>query len=115
MVAENTFRPPWFHRNLMNEFMGLIQGAYDAKAEGFVPGGASLHNCMSAHGPDNATTTAAIAADLKPHKIDDTMAFMFETSRVLRPSHYALECPQLQRDYDACWAGMAKTFDKGRI
>jgi homogentisate 1,2-dioxygenase len=115
MVGENTFRPPWFHRNLMNEFMGLIQGAYDAKAEGFAPGGASLHNCMSAHGPDNATTTAAIAADLKPHKIDNTMAFMFETSRVLRPSQYALECPQLQNDYDACWAGMAKTFDKGRI
>lgn len=115
MVAESTFRPPWFHRNLMNEFMGLIQGAYDAKAEGFAPGGASLHNCMSAHGPDNATTTAAIAADLKPHKIDNTMAFMFETSRVLRPSQYALECPQLQSDYDACWAGMAKTFDKGRI
>ncbi|MNQ83230.1 Homogentisate 1,2-dioxygenase [compost metagenome] len=115
MVAESTFRPPWFHRNLMNEFMGLIQGVYDAKAEGFMPGGASLHNCMSAHGPDNATTTAAIAADLKPHKIDNTMAFMFETSRVLRPSQYALECPQLQNDYDACWAGMAKTFDKGRI
>ncbi|AYF87798.1 homogentisate 1,2-dioxygenase [Pseudomonas sp. DY-1] len=115
MVAEKTFRPPWFHRNLMNEFMGLIQGAYDAKAEGFSPGGASLHNCMSAHGPDNATTTGAIAADLKPHKIDNTMAFMFETSRVLRPSQYALECPQLQSDYDACWAGMAKTFDKGRI
>ncbi|MDE3735267.1 homogentisate 1,2-dioxygenase [Pseudomonas resinovorans] len=115
MVAEKTFRPPWFHRNLMNEFMGLIQGAYDAKAEGFAPGGASLHNCMSAHGPDNATTTTAIAADLKPHKIDNTMAFMFETSRVLRPSQYALECPQLQSDYDACWAGMAKTFDKGRI
>ncbi|WP_044870497.1 homogentisate 1,2-dioxygenase [Pseudomonas sp. LFM046] len=115
MVAENTFRPPWFHRNLMNEFMGLIQGAYDAKAEGFAPGGASLHNCMSAHGPDNATTTTAIAVDLKPHKIDNTMAFMFETSRVLRPSQYALECPQLQSDYDACWAGMAKTFDKGRI
>ncbi|BAN49858.1 homogentisate 1,2-dioxygenase [Metapseudomonas resinovorans] len=115
MVAEKTFRPPWFHRNLMNEFMGLIQGAYDAKAEGFSPGGASLHNCMSAHGPDNATTTTAIAADLKPHKIDNTMAFMFETSRVLRPSQYALECPQLQADYDACWAGMAKTFDKGRI
>ncbi|UCO96829.1 homogentisate 1,2-dioxygenase [Metapseudomonas lalkuanensis] len=115
MVAESTFRPPWFHRNLMNEFMGLIQGAYDAKAEGFAPGGASLHNCMSAHGPDNATTTAAIAADLKPHKIDNTMAFMFETSRVLRPSQFALECPQLQSDYDACWAGMAKTFDKGRI
>ncbi|MBB4864783.1 homogentisate 1,2-dioxygenase [Pseudomonas nitritireducens] len=111
MVAESTFRPPWFHRNLMNEFMGLIQGVYDAKADGFVPGGASLHNCMSAHGPDNATTRQAIAADLKPHKIDQTMAFMFETGRVLRPSRFALDCPQLQRDYDSCWNGMQKTFD----
>jgi homogentisate 1,2-dioxygenase len=110
MVAESTFRPPWFHRNLMNEFMGLIQGVYDAKAEGFVPGGASLHNCMSAHGPDNATTAQAIAAELKPHRIDNTMAFMFESGQVLRPTQYALECPQLQKDYDSCWAGMAKTF-----
>ncbi|MBN0609839.1 homogentisate 1,2-dioxygenase, partial [Pseudomonas aeruginosa] len=69
MVAENTFRPPWFHRNLMNEFMGLIQGAYDAKAGGFVPGGASLHSCMSAHGPDAESCDKAIAADLKPHRI----------------------------------------------
>jgi len=110
MVAENTFRPPWFHRNLMNEFMGLIDGAYDAKAEGFMPGGVSLHNCMSAHGPDNATAEKAMAADLKPHKIEQTMAFMFETGKVLRPSRHALECPQLQSDYDACWKGIARTF-----
>lgn len=110
MVAENTFRPPWFHRNLMNEFMGLIDGAYDAKAEGFMPGGASLHNCMSAHGPDNATAEKAIAAELAPHKIDHTMAFMFETGNVLRPSRHALDCGQLQTDYDACWNGMARTF-----
>jgi len=112
MVAENTFRPPWFHRNLMNEFMGLIDGAYDAKAEGFMPGGASLHNCMSAHGPDNATAEKAVAAPLQPHKIENTMAFMFETGKVLRPSQFALECPQLQPDYDACWTGMAKTFNR---
>lgn len=112
MVAENTFRPPWFHRNLMNEFMGLIDGAYDAKAEGFMPGGASLHNCMSAHGPDNATAEKAIAATLQPHKIENTMAFMFETAKVLRPSRHALECVQLQPDYDACWTGMAKTFNR---
>jgi homogentisate 1,2-dioxygenase len=111
MVAENTFRPPWFHRNLMNEFMGLIEGAYDAKAEGFMPGGVSLHNCMSAHGPDNATAEKAMAADLKPHKIERTMAFMFETGKVLRPSRHALECPQLQSDYDACWEGIARTFN----
>lgn len=112
MVAEKTFRPPWFHRNLMNEFMGLLLGAYDAKADGFAPGGASLHNCMSAHGPDSASTVQAIAAELAPHKIEHTMAFMFETGRVLRPSRYALESPQLQRDYDACWSGMAKTFQR---
>lgn len=114
MVAEHSFRPPWFHRNLMNEFMGLIQGVYDAKAEGFAPGGASLHNCMSAHGPDQATTAQAVAAELKPHKLENTMAFMFETGAVLRPTRYALDCPQLQSDYDACWAGLRKTFDQGR-
>ncbi|TWI49256.1 homogentisate 1,2-dioxygenase [Pseudomonas duriflava] len=112
MVAENTFRPPWFHRNLMNEFMGLIQGAYDAKAEGFSPGGASLHSCMSAHGPDHVSTSQAISAVLKPHKIENTMAFMFETGCVLRPTRHALETPSLQANYDACWSGLAKTFNK---
>ncbi len=114
MVAENTFRPPWFHRNLMNEFMGLIQGSYDAKAEGFLPGGASLHSCMSAHGPDGETCTKAIAADLAPSKIDNTMAFMFETCQVLRPSRHAQDCPQLQNDYDACWASLPTTFNPNR-
>ena len=112
MVAENTFRPPWFHRNLMNEFMGLIAGAYDAKADGFSPGGASLHNCMSAHGPDHVSTEQAINAELKPHKIENTMAFMFETGQVLRPTRQALESPLLQDDYDSCWAGLTRTFDK---
>lgn len=110
MVAENTFRPPWFHRNVMNEFMGLIEGTYDAKAEGFMPGGGSLHNCMSAHGPDNATAEKAMAATLAPHKIEQTLAFMFETGSVLRPSLYALQCPELQADYDGCWSDMARSF-----
>ncbi|MCQ9426760.1 homogentisate 1,2-dioxygenase [Pseudomonas sp. LJDD11] len=110
MVAQNTFRPPWFHRNLMNEFMGLIEGVYDAKAAGFLPGGASLHNCMSAHGPDNATAQAAMAAELAPHKIAGTLAFMFETGQVLRPTRHALDCAQLQRDYDHCWDGMRRLF-----
>jgi len=114
MVAENTFRPPWFHRNLMNEFMGLIDGAYDAKADGFSPGGASLHNCMSAHGPDHVSTEQAIKAELKPHKIENTMAFMFETGQVLRPTRQALESPLLQTDYDSCWAGLHKTFDENQ-
>ena len=110
MVAEDTFRPPWFHRNYMNEFVGLIHGIYDAKAEGFVPGGASLHNCMSGHGPDVATFETASKVELKPHKIDNTLAFMFETQFVCRPTRFALETPALQRDYDSCWQGFRKMF-----
>jgi homogentisate 1,2-dioxygenase len=106
LVAEGTFRPPWFHRNVMSELMGLVRGTYDAKAEGFLPGGASLHNCMSAHGPDRATYEKAIAADLAPQKIEDTLAFMFETRWVIRPTRAALD--SIQADYDACWAGLAK-------
>ena len=105
MVAEHTFRPPFFHRNVMSEFMGLVHGAYDAKAEGFVPGGASLHNCLSAHGPDRATFEKAVAAELTPHKIADTLAFMFETRLAVRPTRFALETPALQQDYDSCWTG----------
>ena len=110
-VAEHTFRPPWFHRNYMNEFMGLVHGVYDAKAEGFAPGGASLHNSMSAHGPDRATFEKAVAAELTPQKIKDTLAFMFETRMVIRPTRFALETEALQRDYDACWAGFDKLFE----
>jgi homogentisate 1,2-dioxygenase len=112
MVAENTFRPPWFHRNVMSEYMGLIHGAYDAKeGGGFVPGGASLHNQMNGHGPDTAATAKAMAAELKPHKIDDTLAFMFESRWVWRPTAFALSCPQLQSDYDDCW----KSFPKATL
>jgi len=110
MVAEHTFRPPYFHRNVMNEYMGLIRGTYDAKAEGFGPGGGSLHNCMSGHGPDAATFAAASAAELVPRKLDDTLAFMFESRFVLRPTRRALEAPQLQRDYWTCWHGLQKHF-----
>lgn len=108
MVAEETFRPPWFHRNVMSEYMGLILGAYDAKAGGFAPGGASLHNQMSAHGPDRASYDAAVATDLKPHKIADTMAFMFESRHVLQPTRWARETPLAQGDYDECWNDFAK-------
>ncbi|MHA6204635.1 homogentisate 1,2-dioxygenase [Dyella soli] len=111
LVAQNTFRPPWFHRNIASEFMGLITGAYDAKAEGFLPGGASLHNCMSGHGPDAATFEKASAADLsKPDVITGTMAFMFETRRVIHPTRQALEAPQLQGTYHECWQGIRKHF-----
>ncbi|MBI3514621.1 MAG: homogentisate 1,2-dioxygenase [Proteobacteria bacterium] len=110
LVAEHTFRPPWFHRNVMSEFMGLVHGVYDNKAEGFLPGGMSLHNSLSAHGPDAATFDRASAADLAPHYLADTLAFMFETRYVVRPTKFALETEALQRDYDACWQGFGKTF-----
>lgn len=112
LVMEDTFRPPWFHRNVASEFMGLIHGIYDAKAAGFLPGGCSLHNCMSGHGPDAATAEAAMRADLsQPDHIADTMAFMFETRRVIQPTLAALDSPQLQRDYAGCWRDLKKRFD----
>jgi len=110
MVAEHTFRPPWFHRNMMNEFMGLIFGQYDAKAEGFVPGGASLHNCMSGHGPDAETWERASAAELKPQYLANTLAFMFETQLAVRPTKFALESKILQDEYYECWQGLKKHF-----
>jgi homogentisate 1,2-dioxygenase len=105
LVAENTFRPPWFHRNVMSEYMGLIHGTYDARADGFVPGGGSLHNCFSAHGPDQRTYEKAIAADLKPAYLGDTLAFMFESRYAMVPTAAALATPLLQADYDAVWQG----------
>lgn len=113
MVAENTFRPPWFHRNFMNEYMGLIEGVYDAKeGGGFVPGGSSLHNCMSGHGPDADTYAKATKAELKPTKIENTMAFMFETRFVCRPTSFAMESGELQHDYWECWQGLVPEFKK---
>lgn len=115
LAMEHTFRPPWFHRNVASEFMGLIHGVYDAKAEGFLPGGASLHNCMTAHGPDAETFEKASHADTtRPEHIVDTMAFMFETRCVLRPTRYALESPLLQTDYSECWQGLRKHFNPTR-
>ena len=113
MVAEHTFRPPWFHRNLMNEFMGLVRGAYDAKAEGFVPGGASLHNCMAGHGPDSESFERATAAELKPQYLDNTLAFMFETQLVVRPTEFAMNTSILQHEYYECWQGLKRHFKPG--
>jgi len=110
-VAEDTFRPPWFHRNYMNEYMGLIRGTYDAKASGFLPGGASLHNRMSAHGPDAETASRALATTLKPEKPGDTLAFMLETSAVLCPTEKAMRLDQRQPNYDSCWSGLQKAFE----
>ncbi|MGQ0801117.1 MAG: homogentisate 1,2-dioxygenase [Pseudomarimonas sp.] len=111
LVAQDTFRPPWFHRNVASEYMGLIHGAYDAKAHGFAPGGGSLHNSFSGHGPDAATFEKASNADVtQADFISNTMAFMFETRAVLRPTPQAMQSPQRQRDYAQCWAGLAKNF-----
>ena len=115
LAMENTFRPPWFHRNIASEFMGLIHGVYDAKAEGFMPGGASLHNCMTGHGPDAGTFEKASNADTrKPDYIRDTMAFMFETRCVIRPTRFALEAAELQAEYYQCWQGLKRNFDPTR-
>jgi homogentisate 1,2-dioxygenase len=104
LVAEDTFRPPYFHRNVMSELMGLVRGAYDAKQGGFVPGGASLHNAMSAHGPDRATYEQAIDAKLEPRYLGDTLAFMFETRYPFAPTRFAMETPARDAAYDAAWS-----------
>jgi homogentisate 1,2-dioxygenase len=108
LVAEGTFRPPYFHRNVMSEFMGLVRGEYDAKKGGFLPGGASLHNMMSAHGPDQASYEKAVAAPLKPQYLANTLAFMFESRYVFEPTAHALASPGLESDYDAVWQGFPK-------
>jgi homogentisate 1,2-dioxygenase len=105
MVAEHTFRPPWYHRNCMSEYMGLIRGEYEAKADGgFVPGGASLHSCMTPHGPDVQAFEKASNADLVPFKLPDTMAFMFESSLLFKVSDYALQ--HFEKNYYTCWQGL---------
>ncbi len=109
-VAEHSFRPPWFHMNIMSEFMGLIYGQYDAKPDGFVPGGISLHNCMLPHGPDATAFEKASTIELKPHKLTDTLAFMFETRFPQHLTSYAASVETLQTDYIDCWAGLAKKF-----
>ncbi|MFE3553254.1 homogentisate 1,2-dioxygenase [Streptomyces kronopolitis] len=113
LVGEDTFRPPYFHRNVMTEYMGLIEGAYDAKAAGeggFVPGGGSLHNMMSAHGPDRETFDRASAAELQPQKIDDGLAFMFETRWPLTLTEQARDAGHLQQGYDDVWQGLQRHF-----
>lgn len=110
LVAEDTFRPPWYHRNTMSEYMGLIYGQYDAKEEGFVPGGGSLHNQMSAHGPDLDAFEKASNADLKPQKLSGTLAFMFESRYIIRPTKFAMETAQLQHHYSDVWQGLKKNF-----
>ncbi|EFA82917.1 homogentisate 1,2-dioxygenase [Heterostelium album PN500] len=110
LVQENTFRPPYYHRNCMSEFMGLIRGVYEAKKEGFLPGGGSLHSCMTPHGPDADTFNGAIGAELKPTKIPDVaLAFMFESSLILGISDYANK-NFIDDDYWKCWQNIANNF-----
>ena len=116
LAMENTFRPPWFHRNVASEYMGLVCGEYDAKSTGFVPGGASLHNCMSGHGPDAATFDKALAADTStPVRLTGSIAFMFESRTVLAPSRHAMQGrPALQPDYQRYWLDLKRRFDPTR-
>lgn len=114
LVGENTFRPPWYHRNIMSEFMGLVYGVYDAKPEGFTPGGFSLHNQMLPHGPDSDAFEHASNVELKPVKLTNTLAFMFETRFRQRVTQYAAELSSLQENYADCWSGLKKHFDPTR-
>ena len=110
-VAENTFRPPWYHKNVMSELMGNIHGQYDAKPEGFIPGGMSLHNMMLPHGPDKAAFEAASNAKLEPQKLENTMSFMFETRFPQHLTKFAASEAPLQDDYIDCWIDLEKKFD----
>jgi homogentisate 1,2-dioxygenase len=110
LVGEDTFRPPWFHRNVMSEYMGLVRGEYDAKADGFTPGGGSLHNTFASHGPDAATHARASAAELSPQKLDGTLAIMFESRWTIQPTAQAMSAPFRQPDYDTVWSGLKRQF-----
>jgi len=110
LVAEDSFRPPWYHRNLMSEFMGLVHGQYDAKPEGFRPGGMSLHNSHVPHGPDADAFGKASQEPLAPHKLDNTLAFMFESRWRMRPTAWALQPALLDACYADCWAGLPDRF-----
>jgi homogentisate 1,2-dioxygenase len=115
LVAEGTFRPPWYHMNVMSEFMGLVYGVYDAKTGGgFAPGGMSLHNSMLPHGPDMNAFERASNADLAPHKLEGTMAFMFESRFPQRVTGYAGGLAELQQDYTDCWGDLKKHFDPNK-
>jgi homogentisate 1,2-dioxygenase len=114
LVAEDTFRPPWYHMNVMSEFMGLVYGQYDAKPEGFVPGGVSLHNTMLPHGPDVDAFEAASRAELRPRKLEGTLAFMFETRFPQRVTRFAAESGTLQPSYASYGRRLKKHFDPAK-
>jgi homogentisate 1,2-dioxygenase len=122
MVMEHSFRPPWYHRNCMCEYMGMIYGVYDAKSggsgkkgekptTGFVPGGGSLHSPMQAHGPDHGAYSKAMAVDLKPHFFDGGLAFMFETKYTLKLTAWAASAENRDVEYHKTWASLPRRFD----
>jgi homogentisate 1,2-dioxygenase len=112
LVSEDTFRPPWYHRNVMSEFMGLVHGVYDAREQGYLPGGISLHNQMLPHGPDSDVYEKASNVELKPVKLENSMAFMFETRFAQRVTKFAAETSALQKDYLKVWRGLRRFFPK---
>ncbi|MGE4348488.1 MAG: homogentisate 1,2-dioxygenase [Candidatus Berkiella sp.] len=112
MVAEHTFRPPYYHRNIMSEYMGLIHGHYDAKNEGFLPGGGSLHNCMSSHGPDGDTAEKGMHETLLPIKQENTLAFMFESRLPWQITEFGMQTSALQKSYQDCWQNIPKLFNQ---
>ncbi len=114
LVGEHTFRPPYYHKNIMSEFMGILYGVYDAKEEGFAPGGMSLHNMYFPHGPDHDAWIKATTSDLEPHRLSDTMSFMFETRYPLIPTAYAGSIPALQDDYPSVWHSLERHFEPDR-
>ena len=114
LVMEDTFRPPWYHRNIMSEYMGLVSGSYDAKTGGdFVPGGSSLHHCMVPHGPDSAAFENASNMELKPVYIENMLAFMFESRYLLKPSQRALDAPERQENYRDYGKALKRHFTGG--
>jgi homogentisate 1,2-dioxygenase len=114
LVMEDTFRPPWYHRNTMAEFMGLIKGEYDARTDGgFKAGGASLHNIMAGHGPDSNTHQKASNAVLTPQKVGEgSMAFVIESSMLLGLSEWAIKgSGKMQKAYSKqTWGGLQSQF-----
>ncbi|MBX3709119.1 MAG: homogentisate 1,2-dioxygenase [Gammaproteobacteria bacterium] len=115
MVANDTFRPPYYHRNIMSEYMGLVHGTYDAKETGFIPGGGCLHNCMSAHGPDAFAYDKAVSASLQPEYYSDTLAFMFESKQIWQLTPNALNADYRQKNYLECWKGLKSNFESQSI
>lgn len=96
----------------MSEFVGNIIGIYDAKTAGFVPGSASLHNCMSAHGPEAKIFDKGTNEELNAIRYpDNCMQFMFETMYILKVPSWALEPETQDSNYLDCWRGLEKQFN----